>query len=406
MGSTSGKPRRRARLSYWLLLAAVIHGELLLVVGTVVYFQAPRDAELAAAMKEAAKQGAEPEAVEITAVDDETARRILADLEVAEEKAKEEEAKKEIEATEAPGQVVELAKPQEEKRPETARFAAEYDSTVEKETRKHGKLDEKARQGATAGEADETKPAAPAQPPSPAGQSGALALRAPGPPGPQKGPSPTPTPEVQSQAPGPGDEPNPADAPDPEGIRTPGGKLALRPPPELGGGGENGTPPTRAPGVSSLLPSEQQIARAVGSGTEDHLRDIDDGNETALNAKKWKFASFFNRVKEQVREHWKPAETYQRRDPSGKVYGSQDRYTLLRVQLKPDGSLANVALEQPSGIEFLDDEAIEAFKQAQPFPNPPRQLVEANSGLIHFRFGFYFELSGSPKMKIFRYNSM
>ena len=76
---------------------------------------------------------------------------------------------------------------------------------------------------------------------------------------------------------------------------------------------------------------------------------------------------------------------------------------MLRVQLKPDGSLANVALEQPSGVEFLDDEAIEAFKQAQPFPNPPRQLVD-EGGVINFRFGFLFELSGAPRMRLFRYN--
>jgi TonB family protein len=165
---------------------------------------------------------------------------------------------------------------------------------------------------------------------------------------------------------------------------------------------------SKAPGAPpALLPSEQQLARAIGSGTEDYLKDIDDGEETALNAKKWKFASFFNRVKQQVRDHWRPAEEYRRRDPTGAIYGQKNRYTLLRVQLKPDGSLANGALELPSGIEFLDDQAIEAFKQAQPFPNPPKQLVDGDSGFINFRFGFFFELSGSsPQFKVFRYNSM
>jgi TonB family protein len=151
------------------------------------------------------------------------------------------------------------------------------------------------------------------------------------------------------------------------------------------------------------MPSEQQMARAVGSGSQDALKDIDDGEETALNSKRWKFASFFNRVKRQVADHWHPEEAYRRGDPTGSVYGSKNRLTVLRVQLKPDGSLANVALEQPSGVEFLDDEAIEAFKQAQQFPNPPRQLVD-DGGVINFRFGFLFELSGAPRMRLFRYN--
>ena len=83
-------------------------------------------------------------------------------------------------------------------------------------------------------------------------------------------------------------------------------------------------------------------------------------------------------------------------------YGKRNRYTELRIQLKPDGRLGNVAVFQPSGLDFLDDEAIEAFKQAAPFPNPPRQLVEAN-GLINFGFGFLFDLNGPPEMRWFKY---
>ena len=106
-------------------------------------------------------------------------------------------------------------------------------------------------------------------------------------------------------------------------------------------------------------------------------------------------------MKSQVREHWRPVEVYRRRDPTGSIYGNKDRYTLLRVQLKPDGSLANLTLQTPSGVEFLDDEAMEAFKQAQPFPNPPPQLVDGGSGMIDFSFGFYFEISGAPRFKTF-----
>ena len=150
------------------------------------------------------------------------------------------------------------------------------------------------------------------------------------------------------------------------------------------------------------MPSEEQLARAIGGGTQDALRDVDDGDETALNSKRWRFASFFNRVKRQVAEHWHPDEVYRQRDPTGAVYGRRNRYTELRIQLKPDGRLSKVALASPSGLEFLDDEAIEAFKEAEPFPNPPRQLIE--NGHINFGFGFLFDLNGPPQMRWFRYN--
>ena len=107
-------------------------------------------------------------------------------------------------------------------------------------------------------------------------------------------------------------------------------------------------------------------------------------------------------MKRQVAEHWHPDEVYRQRDPTGAVYGRRNRYTELRIQLKPDGRLSNVALAQPSGLEFLDDEAVEAFKEAEPFPNPPRQLIE--NGTINFGFGFLFDLNGPPQMRWFRYN--
>ena len=352
-----------------------------MVVGVGLYFYSPRQAELDA------RQGTGAgESIEISAIDDETAQKLLAELDKEEEQAKEEQAKKEREAKEAPGQVVDLPKPAEEKRPDQAKFASEYDSSTEKETRKFGRFDQKSRQGDSAGSEDVSRPARAASAGTQA-PPGAMAMRTPGQPSRQAAP-PSPAQPPMAQAPG---ETGPAAPFDPEGVLTPGGQATAQPqrpamPPRTAAGGPQVTPGA----TPALTPSQQQIARAIGSGTQDHLKDIDDGDETALNAKKWKFASFFNRVKAQVREHWRPADVYRRRDPTGSIYGNKDRYTLLRVQLKPDGSLANLVMETPSGVEFLDDEAMEAFKQAQPFPNPPPPLVDAGSGIIDFRFGFYF----------------
>ena len=53
-------------------------------------------------------------------------------------------------------------------------------------------------------------------------------------------------------------------------------------------------------------------------------------------------------------------------------------------------------------VDFLDDEAVTAFRDAQPFPNPPPGLVDPDSKLITFRFGFYFEISGAPTFRVFR----
>jgi TonB family protein len=382
----SAPPRRRTAL-FWLGVAALLHAEVGLVVGVAIYFLAPRDADL---QKQLAEQ--EPgESIDVGMIDDDAARQIVADLERAEEKHKAAEVEKEVDSVKPPGQVIDLPTPREEHRPDEARFAGEHDSTVERETKKYGKFDDKARQGDVAGASPESHKKSEAEPQP----DERLAMRAPnlGRALKMSGPLAAPTPArplgTSYGVTDPGDT-------SPDGTFSALG-AAERPRPS----GEG------APGASlspALTPTNEQLAHVIGGATQDALQDIDDGEETALNSKKWRFATFFNRVKKQVSEHWHPEEAYRRRDPTGAVYGRQNRYTELRIQLKPDGRIANLGVGLPSGLEFLDDEALEAFREAQPFPNPPRQLLESD-GLITFHFGFLFDLNGPPQMKWFKYNN-
>ena len=38
----------------------------------------------------------------------------------------------------------------------------------------------------------------------------------------------------------------------------------------------------------------------IGAAPNDHLRDVDQGEGTFLNTREWKYASYFNRIKQQV----------------------------------------------------------------------------------------------------------
>lgn len=389
--------RSSSRLGKFIGLALLVHVEALALVALGLYFFAPRDEELKARLA-----AADQSPVDLKLVDDDAAREIIADLEKQEEQRKAEEIRKEVEATKPNGQVVDIPKPLLEQRPDQARYSAEYDATVSRESKRHGRFDDKAQQGAVAGEAAGASAAShpgPVVPPggarAPGQSSPLLAMR--NPPRPARGASgvspssesPQSLPEVPAEAPSPD-----GFAPLPSSARAGGAAPAVPP---------SASPLGEGPGAPTLTPSSGQLARAVGSGTMDYLPDVDDGEDTALNAKKWRFASFFNRVKKQVQEQWHPAEVYRRRDPTGAIYGHINRLTIVQVKLKPDGFLNKVFLQQPSGLDFLDDEALEAFKMAQPFPNPPKQLVEAD-GLIHFSFGFLFEVSDTPRMMLFKYN--
>ncbi|GEM_PF-1644972 len=153
---------------------------------------------------------------------------------------------------------------------------------------------------------------------------------------------------------------------------------------------------------NGLRGSPDAMRRTFGAhGTLDDLPDVTDGDENLLNSRRWRYASFFNRIRDAVAQHWHPEVVHAARDPDGRIYGLSTRITRLRIRLNPDGSVARIDVDRACGVGYLDEEAIRAVRTAQPFSNPPRQLVDSETGFIDFGFGFIFELHGSPR--IFRY---
>jgi TonB family protein len=332
------------------------------------------------------------------------------EAETPEEKQREEERKKEEEDKNPHGQVVDIAKPAIEQRPDKANYVSEHDSRVDHETKGATGRDQagaRAEMAPPPGSPDvrEPKPAVPgAQQPTPTGR--------PGKPGPLAmrelekrraeprqidGPAPTENGELERAG-----NQGRTQAPQPP-MQQPGemGSGAQKPSPAGRNAETPGLPGDRKPNLA-VTPDLLQKAIGKGSGSMDYLKDVDDGESTALNSKKWKHAPFFNRIKRAVANEWHPEVVYVRHDPSGNVYGVKDRVTVLRVHLAPDGKLAAWTVLQSSGVDFLDDEAIDAFRKAAPFPNPPKDLVETD-GQIHFNFAFIFELSGRGSVKVFKY---
>ncbi len=124
-----------------------------------------------------------------------------------------------------------------------------------------------------------------------------------------------------------------------------------------------------------------------GGAPNDNLRDVAEGDGTFLNTREWKYAAFFNRVKQAVSARWDPMGKLRAKDPRGaNQLGTRDRVTVLGVSLRPDGTIADIFVSESSGIEALDQESIQAFERAAPFGNPPAALVQ--NGLIRFAFSF------------------
>lgn len=168
-------------------------------------------------------------------------------------------------------------------------------------------------------------------------------------------------------------------------------------------GGAKGAPDGQdgLPSLAALKPTMGTIARINGSPSRDHVDGLPEGDGTFLNAKEFKYATFFYRVRDSVAGHWDDLvmQEYRRRDPTGNIYGVRNRATMLTIQLSPDGRLTEVRVAASSGVDFLDAVAVQAFKMAEPFPNPPSGIADEDGRI---RFNFQFTVVHSGPFNLFR----
>jgi TonB family protein len=129
------------------------------------------------------------------------------------------------------------------------------------------------------------------------------------------------------------------------------------------------------------------------SMTDDHIQNVEKGMQTLLSTREFVYYAYYNRIKDALRQHWEPnvREKVKIIYRQGRtIASSKDRVTQVLVTLNPDGELVKVEVLTQSGVMDLDSAAVEAFRQAAPFPNPPKGMVEAD-GTIKIRWDFVLE---------------
>ncbi len=138
---------------------------------------------------------------------------------------------------------------------------------------------------------------------------------------------------------------------------------------------------------------QQALAGAAPSSTDDYLEDVIDGDFTRLNTRRFKHYSFYSRVKEQLRSHWNPLirqEVYFVYSTTRSLASLGKRRTTLRVTLDKKGYLKKIELLTSSDNKKVDNAAIQAFRTAAPFPNPPSELLEKD-GYMRVFWDFVLE---------------
>lgn len=124
------------------------------------------------------------------------------------------------------------------------------------------------------------------------------------------------------------------------------------------------------------------------SKNNDYLEDVPLGEFTKLNTTEFKFYGFYYRIRQQLEQHWgsllreKAKILYKK----NRKIASDSKITQLKVTLDSKGNIVAVLLQNTSGVQELDDAAIESFNKAGPFPNPPQGMLVDGKATIEWGF--------------------
>ena len=140
-------------------------------------------------------------------------------------------------------------------------------------------------------------------------------------------------------------------------------------------------------------PPRPALSGAEVSQSDDYLKDVVSGAETLLKTREFVYYAYYNRIKRKLRQHWEPRiqEKIVKILRKGRRIASvNDKITHLVITLDKQGELKRIQVKHASGYNDLDDAAIEAFRAAAPFPNPPDGIV-SKSGEVQIPWSFVLE---------------
>jgi len=154
---------------------------------------------------------------------------------------------------------------------------------------------------------------------------------------------------------------------------------------------DDGNLPTPPPAETKPAPTAggQQASQTI-----DYIKELDPGLETILSTREFVYYTYYARIRRQLQQFWNPKikEAILRLHRQGRqIASNSDKITKCLVTLDRTGNLRKIQIIGNSGIRDLDEVAVEAFKLAAPFPNPPGGMIDSD-GQIQLRWDFILEM--------------
>ncbi|MDA8169338.1 MAG: TonB family protein [Nitrospiraceae bacterium] len=165
------------------------------------------------------------------------------------------------------------------------------------------------------------------------------------------------------------------------GLNTPKGPISQKP----GYEGTNIPKGTNVPGVNkqgrsrapNLFPQDVIAKEAAKSWAKDRTDEGKDPNSITFSTREFRYYGYMQRLREKIEGIW----VYPRRALEKRLTG--DLY--IRFTIRKDGSLGDVQILKTSGYPILDEAALKALHDAQPFwPIPDAWKMDAFTIEGHF----------------------
>lgn len=136
------------------------------------------------------------------------------------------------------------------------------------------------------------------------------------------------------------------------------------------------------------------------SASDDYLPNVASGERTILSTREFRYFSYYNRIKELLRQHWKPSieREVSKLWGKGQMLKENELVTRVFVLLDKSGQVQKISKVGASGVSEIDEVAVQSFYHASPFPNPPVGLVEPD-GYVRINWDFILQTAAAPQIQ-------
>lgn len=136
---------------------------------------------------------------------------------------------------------------------------------------------------------------------------------------------------------------------------------------------------------------ETLAADGLGVSSSGFMERLKRGEMLKINAGESDYAQFIRRMKEKLLQHWSPQKTV-----STAMYQYNEVRVDVAVILNSQGEIVELRILQPSRFPNYDQESIRALREAGPFPNPHRSLIQ-DDGFVYMPWSFTLFMGGSGR---------